>query len=95
MIDNKYSSYLLMLKVYHDFLKGLETSTAKDSSTRYMMQRNLLDKVKEASTACDISEGDFADKQQFIAFKEEQKFIDEEINKTNEILEKEFCLRID
>jgi hypothetical protein len=94
MTENKYLNYLLKLKFYRDFLKDVETNTGKDSSTRYMMQKRLLDKVKEAAAACDSSETDFTDKQQFMAFMEEQKFIEEEISKTNEILLTEFHIRM-
>jgi hypothetical protein len=95
MIDNKYSFYLTLLRVYHSFIKGMEASDVKESLTRYMMQREMLVKIKEAAAACEISGTDFDDKQQFITFMEEQKTIEEEFNKTNEILLEKFWIRID
>jgi hypothetical protein len=67
----------------------------KNSCNRYMLQRSILDKVKECADVCEISETDFTDKQQYIAFTEEKKFIEEEIKKTNEILERDYWIRID
>lgn len=92
MNDYKYSHYANMLKLYRRYLEQME---GRNSLERYMMQRSLLDKVKECAAACDVSEADFTNKQQYKAFIEEKKFIEEEIKKTNEILERDYYIRID
>jgi hypothetical protein len=93
MAENNYLRYSFKLKFYRDFLKDIETNTGKDSSTRYMMQKHLLDDLKKAANACALSETNFVNEQQAATFMEEQRFIDEEINKTNEILLKQFGIR--
>lgn len=90
MNANRYPVFLTKLKLYHNYLKGMEERNSLD---RYMLQRSLLVQIKK--DACDICEDDFADKQEFLTFMKEEKFIEEEINKTNEILEREFHIRID
>lgn len=92
MSDYKYSFYANMLKLYRRYLEQME---GRNSLERYMMQRSLLDKVKECAEACNVSEANFTDKQLYTAFIEEKKFIEEETRKTNEILERDFCIRID
>ncbi len=92
MTDHKYIHYVNMMSLYRRYLEQME---GRISCERYMLQRSLLDKIKECAAACDVSETDFMDKQQYTAFTEGKKFLEEEIKRTNEILERDYCIRID